>query len=541
MPEYIKDLKIDKIIDVMCPDKDNEARSVITAVMCEMNTNVNDICYRQEIIEDFIRTPNYIYRLLSSFKALEELEDRRKITVKTYGKKIDCAYKLDSNIEIMLNCLSLMKEISNTMESYCENISSAGGKKLYNYITNYVRGEDYSQLISLLKQLHQVLMNSFNMKFKIKINKSFKLTEAMIIDIGSQPFRPQSLSMNGEKSNLGEKMKKLFHKEEEKNHPSIINNIDFLIDENISEIREKAILRFAAVISEITGSIYDFMYNLKLELKFYYGAVNLVQAMSKYKLIMCKPEFLDSKDKIFEMKDFYDLSFALFLGGQNNPEPMSFIVSNDICMNNDERIFVVTGPNQGGKTTYIRAAGILQVLAQCGIPVPASKAKITPVDMIYTHFSVDEKPDSNAGRLGEELERFNSIITRATDQSMILMNESFASTNSREGSIIAEDLLKALSIIDSKVIFVTHLYELAEKVDKINKEIEDKYPKSGKGKLVSLSAGIENSEINYEEKEVIRRRTYKIFKAPPMKSSFADDIARQYGISYEQLIKLRKV
>jgi DNA mismatch repair ATPase MutS len=233
----------------------------------------------------------------------------------------------------------------------------------------------------------------------------------------------------------------------------------------------------------------------------------------------------------------YDLSFALYLSEKGCLNPMENIVTNDVCIKETERIQIITGPNQGGKTTYIRAMGILQVLAQAGIPVPAVKAVVSPVDRIFTHFPVDERPESNEGRLGEELGRMLSILENATPKSLVLMNEAFASTNSKEGSLIAQDILSALAVIGARCSFVTHLYELAHRIDNINKGLENIGEKCSR--LISMAAQYEENQSNSEEEEdvEIRKRTYRIIPGIPSKSSFAADIAAQFGIRYMDFVE----
>ena len=124
------------------------------------------------------------------------------------------------------------------------------------------------------------------------------------------------------------------------------------------------------------------------------------------------------------------------------------------------------------------------MLFQAGCFVPAEVALLSTVDQIFTHFSSVET-DSDSGRLEEEMIRLKQIMQQVSGNSLLLMNESFSSTNAREGAIIAEEFLKALSIIGTRVVFVTHLYEIAKRIDKINAETQ------GKTRLVSMVAGVE--------------------------------------------------
>lgn len=194
-------------------------------------------------------------------------------------------------------------------------------------------------------------------------------------------------------------------------------------------------------------------------------------------------------------------------------------------------IFIVTGPNQGGKTTYLRAVGLVQLLAQAGILVPAESAVISPVDRIFTHFASAEQTDDDRGRLEEEMVRLRQIMQEISGDSLLLMNESFSSTNAHEGAVIAEEILRALSIIGARVVFVTHLYELAARVGQINTSAR------GVTKLANLVAGIERIDRHEGGMAGMVKRTYKIEPGEPMPHGFVSDIAYQFGISYEELVK----
>jgi DNA mismatch repair ATPase MutS len=196
-------------------------------------------------------------------------------------------------------------------------------------------------------------------------------------------------------------------------------------------------------------------------------------------------------------------------------------------MGADGRIFIVTGPNQGGKTTYLQSIGLVQVLAQAGIFVPASRARISPVDGIFSHFPIEEKLARATGRFGDEAKRLNEIFEQATKHSFVLLNETFSSTNAGESRFLAEGILRILRMMGARVVFTTHMHELAEQVDNLNK-----FP--GDSDLVSMVATVANKEAVDD----LTKRTYKIIPSPPMGHSYAHEIAERYGISFEQLSSL---
>jgi DNA mismatch repair protein MutS len=202
------------------------------------------------------------------------------------------------------------------------------------------------------------------------------------------------------------------------------------------------------------------------------------------------------------------------------------IVTNDVAMDEDGRISILTGPNQGGKTTYTHMVGLCQLLAQTGLWVPAAQARLSPVDNIYTHYPVAEHLASGTGRFGEEAQRLHQIFAHATRYSLILLNESLASTNPGESLYIAQDLVRILRRLGARVIFATHLHELAAAVDALNAST------AGESRIVSLVAS--GTEAGDESP----RCSYKIVPGPPLGCSYAREIAARYGISSDQLTAL---
>ncbi|MGC1376260.1 MAG: hypothetical protein WA821_08560, partial [Anaerolineales bacterium] len=208
------------------------------------------------------------------------------------------------------------------------------------------------------------------------------------------------------------------------------------------------------------------------------------------------------------------------------PDLRGVIIQNEACFGPDGRIFILTGPNHGGKTVFTQAVGIAQVLFQAGLYAPAETARISPVDGLYTHFAIEEKSMQGMGRLSEESKRLSDIFQGVTQHGLVLLNESLASTSSGESLYLAQDIARALRLFGARAIFATHLHELAESVESINQEV------AGDSRLVSLVAEV---DAQADDSNGIALRTYKIKPGPPKGHSYAKGIAVRYGISFEQL------
>ena len=228
---------------------------------------------------------------------------------------------------------------------------------------------------------------------------------------------------------------------------------------------------------------------------------------------MTRPIILDSECKSMNSRGIYNLKLAVNkLKGQEID-----IVGNDFEFSREHGIYIMTGPNRGGKTTFTQTVGILFLLAQNGIYVPAEACSISPCDNIFTHFPADENKTVDLGRLGEESRRISEIFSAATGNSLLLFNESLATTSFTEGLYIAKDVVRALRRLGARTVFNTHMHELAADLEPINSL-------DGDLKVASLITGVHEG-----------RRSFKVYIAPPEGISYARDIARKYGVTFEQL------
>lgn len=260
---------------------------------------------------------------------------------------------------------------------------------------------------------------------------------------------------------------------------------------------------------------YSFV-SLMPEIIFYIRFAELCDKMKKKNLPLCKAEVLPKEDRNCCLRDVYNLKLGIKSANGENLN----IVTNDIDFNDDRRIYILTGPNRGGKTTITQAVGLAFLLAQNGIYVPATQMKFSPCDSIFTHFPADENDTVDLGRLGEESKRLAEIFSSASRYSLLLLNESLATTNVAEGLYIARDVVKSMRYLGTRAIFNTHMHDLARNLDEVNTTVK------GDSKIESLVTGVENGQ-----------RSFKVFIAPPQGVSYAKDIAEKYGVTFDKIKK----
>lgn len=205
-----------------------------------------------------------------------------------------------------------------------------------------------------------------------------------------------------------------------------------------------------------------FFDRLKYQMGFYLASVQLVRQLERFELEWCYPTVCDRNDLEFEeLKEC-----VMGMGIQAK-------VVGNTCSFEKKDLLIVTGANQGGKSTFLRSIGIAQVMLQCGLPVTARAFASGLFPKIFVHFTRREDSEMNSGRLDEELGRMSKIVDEIGDDSLILLNESFATTTEKEGSVIAYDIIKALSEAGVRILTVTHLLSFARRIYEESKENED--------------------------------------------------------------------
>lgn len=198
----------------------------------------------------------------------------------------------------------------------------------------------------------------------------------------------------------------------------------------------------------------DFLLALRSELGFYVGCLNLAESLAGLSLPVCVPRAHAATGPAPSARGLYDPCLALLRGGA---------VGSDLDAG-AATLIMVTGTNRGGKTTFLRGVGTAQLMMQCGMFVAADRYAAPVANGILTHFRREEDRSMTSGKLDEELARMSAVVDRLRPGALLLCNESFASTEERAGSDIAAEIIGALTGLGVRVVFVTHLYDLAQRM-----------------------------------------------------------------------------
>ncbi|HTQ18896.1 MutS-related protein [Mycobacterium sp.] len=241
------------------------------------------------------------------------------------------------------------------------------------------------------------------------------------------------------------------------------------------------------------------------EIQFYLSYLALSRHITTAGLTFGYPE-VTGESGVMHAEDAFDLALAINAGQDDQP-----VVPNDFHLSESERVFVVTGPNQGGKTTFARTVGQCAYLASLGCPVPARSARLSLPDQIYTHFERREDLSTLHGKLDDELVRIHDILSRATNASVIIMNESFSSTTVNDSLLIGSEVLTRIAQLRCVAVYVTFLDELST-LDPV---------------CVSMVGEVAQDDPT--------QRKFKFSRRPADGMAYAAALAEKYGLSQRGL------
>lgn len=536
--EAINDLSIDYLCDALTVDEyeKNSIKQLLINVTCDEEV----IRYRCDVFEDFLRFPKLRDDMTALLLKLKDLREIERFQKDTESSPIWQLMNRLREIDGYVDCITNIKE---TLESL--DIQSEGMLTLKKNVQQIYADSGFPQL---KEDINEALARARKLKsitIGVNLDNMLKPKTVGVVSLNDTEFTDSGLLRKF--VDFASKKDELHHGNDVSGftayHPANPSTLNFGIStavsgaqqdvsvfssgvtgadplsnslkKVISDILKRTINHIKSILNKYTNiSGYSFV-SLMPEIIFYIRFAQLCDKIKEKNLPLCKAKIIDADLRDCEIKDVYNVKLAIkAVNGDDSP-----IITNDFDFDKNKRIYILTGPNRGGKTTITQAVGLAFLLAQNGIYVPASQMTLSPCDNIFTHFPADENDTMDLGRLGEESKRLSEIFSQATSKSLLLLNESLATTNVAEGLYIAKDVVKSMRYLGVRSIFNTHMHELARGIADINASVD------GDSVVESMVTGVENGH-----------RSFKVFIAPPQGVSYAKDIAIKYGVTFD-LIK----
>ncbi len=473
--DIVKDLNLEILFKNMAREEELIAEKVRKVMLIPLLTP-EEIIYRQEVLTDFRRQDVLLEELyqiaVRQQKALkqykQEMKSNRAKSTKKTGELFETLHYLRQGQEELLLITELLCR-------WREELKSEGVQALIARLTEL-------PLATIQEKLSEAdaLVTGCEASYTFRFGGGLKMEEAQLNLLRPDP----SKKIGGIESFYYQFMRR----------NAILIGSDAALKEDITKVTEATLKQIITIFQPYLQDMMRFFEHFSEEIAFYTGAVRFLKRMDEVYITLKMPKPLPQGSTDTEFEYLYELSLALWT--QRKPVGNSLVLK-------DNRMTIVTGANQGGKSTFLRSYGIAQVLMQCGMPVPASKFSAPVYPQIFTHFTRSEDELLSNGRLSEELNRMSNMIGKAVPDSLFLLNESFASTTEKEGSKIAEGILRAFYEKKITTMMVTHLYQLAKKL----------FDEKPAGSHFLVAERTENGT-----------RTFKMLPGEPTYTSFGTDL-----------------
>ena len=534
-------------LDVITKEVSSEPReqSIIANILSHLSEDPDVTNYRQDVFDDLKNLPDIREKISELFEKIEF--NKQYGVIRKSKDEVEGLWFLMHRLNQYrdyITCVDALKECLGD-----ERIKSQGLKDYRSYIDEVYADAHFNELKKDLEKLTKETSEIQSVTIGMNLNSRLEATSMGIVSVNNKPFKKSNIVSNFADGIGGDKIKEgnewngdMHYRVVEKqatqgftnfmteaikatnplarsaaggttasipgndgiaNSPAQFDTVlNRMLDVMAKSLRRTLDKYSEMALSEVADVIPEFIYYIRF--------IDFLSKIETKGFKLTKPKAVPKGDVSMQAKGFYNFKLAM-----NLLTPKDLVV-NDLDFDNDHTIYILTGANRGGKTTATQGIGLLYALAQGGVYVPADSFVFAPADCIYTHFPADEDQTMDLGRLGEECIRFKEIFEKAKDTSLILMNETFSTTSFEEGYYIACDSIKALLTKGARTIYNTHMHKLGIDAEDFSKD----FKKKASSLIVKSDGG---------------KRSFKLAIAPPEGSSYAADIAKKYGVTYEML------
>lgn len=429
--DLIQDLELETLWRAMSQDDPVVYVAARTALLSGLNT-VEQIRYRQAVLSDALGHPDVV-RVIYEL-AVQAIAEDRKVFRNSFSITHNSSSLLSSSISRLETFIPHLKRLRELTDEHADKFTSHGFTQLFHTIGHEL-DKDYFEEAS--EHLHYL-------RFGDGLLMSARLgATGQGIDYVLRAPKPDNRRFRFRHVML-----------ERPTHSYTVPPRDEAGGEALRLLRDRGVSLAANALGQSTDHILSFFTALRAELGFYVGCLNLHDTLAAKGEPECLPEPQPLGSSVWSAHALYDPCLSLRVPDR--------VQGNDLFADG-KPLLVVTGANQGGKSTFLRGLALAQLMMQAGMAVPALSFSATIATGVFTHYKREEDPTMNRGKFDEELARMSTLVTAIKPGAMLLCNESFAATNEREASEIADEFIHAMKDIDVKLVFVTHLYSLAHR------------------------------------------------------------------------------
>jgi len=488
-PDFFGDLNLDQVLTAFAVGREEyELRPFFYTPLQSAGT----VSYRHDVIADLEKSDVLaaVARFAEAMRRMREhLAHAKKLRYAQYELPRQ-AWFMES-IEIYCEAVTSL-----SVELEGSSATSDGLRGLSDYLRQYVASESFTALVEGAAALTEVLNG---IRYRIRI-EGLRVTVSRYEDDADYSVEVmetfERFRQGGVKSYLVRLPQQLD-----------VNDTEVKILELVARLHPEPFSERAEYCAQHRDFADETITRFDREVQFYIGYLELIGRLRAAGLPFCYPQ-VSACSKEIQATDTFDLALADKLVPENRD-----VVCNDFYLNEPERMLVVSGPNNGGKTTFARMFGQLHYLASLGLPVPGRSVALVLPDQIFAHFEREEEIETLRGKFEDELVRVHEILERATSSSVIVMNESFNSTTLNDALFVGTEVMLQLldrGCIGVYVTFVDEIAFLSEATVSMVSEVAPENP---------------------------AQRTFRVLRRPADGLAYASAIAEKYGLTYERLME----
>ncbi len=475
-------------------------------------TDKEVIKYRAEIFSDMLEVSEVSDTFVKVLPVLSDIAELRRMSAAS--ERTTDAYLLSlSEIELYISTVEILRD---GLLPVCDKFKSRSLISLCEYIRNIAESEYYSELNEKLAELTNRVRDIKSITIGVNLDSTLTAEKCGVLSINPKPFKSGDtidkilrMSFAHDEYTLLAPLSP-FAKGQNDNQKTAMS---IAINTAISDVFKSSVRSWKKIVQTYVLDNTAFLMEVMPEIEFAVCATRLMERLREKGLPLAKPVLCDTSERKFNAKGLYNPAVALAIEEES--------VANDFAFDENGMIYILTGPNRGGKSVITCAVGLAAAFCQLGMLVPASELEYSPASGIFTHFPTESGDTVDKGRLGEECARLNNIFALCDSASIVLLDESLSSTGAYEASYIAAEILLGFSKAGCRTLFSTHLHSLAARADELNAEAAA----FGGTKIDTLVAKIADDGT----------RSFKILRQKPDGRSYAKDIADKYGLSFEKI------